>query len=94
MKKPQPPFGQALDAFVSKTGVSKREIQKYLDTHGHPGFSYQMILDTSIGRCAGYKIVPAVTGFMEAFDAGSITKEDVKDAVKQYNELHPDQKRA
>ena len=94
MKKPKTDFGRQLDAFVSKTGLSKKEIQKYLDTHGHPGFSYQMLLDTSVGRCAGYKIIPAIQGFIESFEAGSITREDVKDAVKQYNELHPDQKRA
>lgn len=94
MKKPKTDFGRQLDAFVSKTGLSKKEIQKYLDIHGHPGFSYQMILDTSVGRCAGYKIIPAIQGFIESFEAGSITREDVEDAVKQYDAAHRGKKHA
>ena len=60
-RKPQTQFGVEVATFCAEMGMSKRELAE------RSGVKYPTLLDCTIGRSAGYELVPKVREFMAAY---------------------------
>lgn len=60
-RKPQTQFGVEVATFCAEVGMSKRELAE------QSGVKYPTLLDCTIGRSVGHKLVPQVREFMEKY---------------------------
>lgn len=64
MRKPKTDFGVEVKMFTARTGMTLRELAQ------RSGVKYTTLLDTTVGRCAGVELIPAVRDFISSYDKG------------------------
>lgn len=64
MRKPKTDFGIEVKMFTARTGMTLRELAQ------RSGVKYTTLLDTTVGRCAGVELIPAVRNFINSYNKG------------------------
>lgn len=66
MRKPKTEFGVEIKMFTARTGMTLRELAD------RSGVKYATLLDTTIGRSAGHKLIPKVQDFIRNYEEGGV----------------------